>query len=857
MSIHSRDVHLIRQVLDGDNSAFDTLYRLHHPQVYAMIARRTSDTETRNDIVQITFMRAYRALSRFRGQSNFSTWLIQIALNTCTSHHRTQRVRQAWVFHTEEPEALRVHHSESLPENPEQNYRRKQRKQLVHEKIKALPKHYRRPVWHRIRLLESSDGALWVAGLGQGAARLDYGSSTWVTYEGLSVRCETPEGTLWFVARPGAVSYDGKRWVHYGVDDGLMDRVFGLISTREGEVWASGSHEGTAATARFDGESWDMMKHFGIPALQSRSAYQASDGSLWFGGDVGDVGGVLKVDGMAWTHYKPPEAPELTYGIGQMADGTMLFGGYHLRSFDGENWSAVSTPRELTIPFVENLYNGRNGDLWVGTRRYGVFHYDPMLPDDQAWTRYDTRHGLNVNDVRFFLEVDDGSILVANGGIISRFDGRTWTTDSLPMGLSNDEYVTSLVQAQDGALLIDMYYFSGDVRSRGTVRYVPDTRRPETEMTLSLDEVSQPGNTTLSWKGSDPWKSTPDKEIQFSWRLDEGEWSPYSQAKNEILQSVPSGDHVFEVRARDRDFNVDESPARVDFTVIPPVWQQVWFLTMVSAFLIVIGLQTSRVIRRGRRLRLANEAMSTANRELFQANVDLKSANEQIQEANQMKSRFLASMSHELRTPMNAIIGFTRLVLRRDKTLADRSKDNLEKVQASADHLLGLINDVLDLSKIEAGRMDVQVTTFDISKLIASCCTVVNPLISTGVTLSNTAGSDIGEGETDEGRVRQIVINLLSNAAKFTHEGEISISATRAEGDLVIAVKDSGIGIPEGELENIFEEFSQVEGTDTERKGTGLGLPITKRLAELLGGTIEVGSLFKVIVPIKYEEGKG
>jgi signal transduction histidine kinase len=1093
----------------------------------------------------------------------------------------------------------------------------------------ALPSSGKDNVWHRIRLLESSDGALWVAGLGQGAARLDYGSSTWVTYEGLSVRCETPKGTLWFRARPGAVSYDGKRWVHYGVDDGLMDRVFGLISTREGEVWASGSHEGTAATARFDGEAWDMMKHFGIPGLQSRSAYQASDGSLWFGGNVGDVGGVLKFDGMEWTHYKPPEAPELTYGIGQMADGTMLFGGYHLRSFDGENWSAVSDPRELTIPFVENVYSGRNGDLWIGTRRYGVFHYDPMLPDDQGWTRYDTRHGLNINDARFFLELDDGSVLVANGGIISRFDGRTWTTDSLPMGLSNDEYVTSLVQAQDGSLFIDMYTFSGDESSSSTVRYVPDTRRPETEMTLSLDEVSQPGNTTLSWKGSDPWKSTPDKEIQFSWRLDEGEWSPYSQAKNEILQSVPSGDHVFEVRARDRDFNVDESPARVDFTVIPPVWQQAWFILMVTGMLGLIGFQTNRVVRRDRRLTEANEALSVANRDLFSANVglehdkalervrswalamersediagvaatlfeeygqlgftrwrsgicivdeeantlvawltqqegeiaegkvfsrtdemspkfaagieawrrnqsyyvfemgrdeveemltetegfqplpgaeipdqvvvhwiffpqgflfltlleelseadlavaqrfaevfgfaydrylqleqaegqarraerralvdrvraeamamqgtediakvvrvlwealaaqelnfdtlvlqvvddetdtlqfylattqgffpdsqlaqrgllnnvdfyttavvasemtedvsirdlpaerykgvssgrmvevwDLKElpkdyeardrmrvpfayggirlissddegfpeealgvleqfagavslgftrffdfrqleernralaeANEQIQAATQMKSRFLASMSHELRTPMNAIIGFTRLVLRRGQELTDRSRENLDRVKQSADHLLGLINDVLDLSKIEAGRMDVQVSTFALRPLIDSCCTVVNPLITSGVTLRVVVDENIRVVETDEGRLRQIVINLLSNAAKFTDKGEVAIEVLARNHHFEIKVSDTGIGIPEADLDTIFEEFHQVEGTDQERQGTGLGLPITKRLAELLGGTIAVtstvgeGSTFTVQVPRVYSE---
>ena len=238
-------------------------------------------------------------------------------------------------------------------------------------------------------------------------------------------------------------------------------------------------------------------------------------------------------------------------------------------------------------------------------------------------------------------------------------------------------------------------------------------------------------------------------------------------------------------------------------------------------------------------------------------NVDLEEANEQIQEATRLKSQFLATMSHELRTPMNAIIGFTRLVTRRRaENLTDRQRENLDKVQLSADHLLNLINEILDLSKVEAGRVEIEPTTFKIAPLVQGACDTVGPTLGkTGVEVICEVEDDLGEAHTDDARLRQIVINLLSNALKFTDQGEVRVAVRSEKGegrreggsptasDLVIAVSDTGIGIPEDELGNIFEEFRQVDGSSTRRhQGTGLGLAITKKLVELLGGEIGVAS---------------
>jgi PAS domain S-box-containing protein len=241
---------------------------------------------------------------------------------------------------------------------------------------------------------------------------------------------------------------------------------------------------------------------------------------------------------------------------------------------------------------------------------------------------------------------------------------------------------------------------------------------------------------------------------------------------------------------------------------------------------------------------------------------ELHRARETAEAATQAKSVFLANMSHELRTPMNAIIGFSRLVMRRSQdVLPQRQYENLEKILISAEHLLTLINDILDLSKIEAGHMEIHPVSFQLEPLVDVCLHTLEPMVQNErIRFVKEIEAALPLLTTDQDKVKQILVNLLSNAVKFTTEGTITITARHYDGEITIAVIDTGIGIPAEALEHIFAEFRQVDNSTTRQYGgTGLGLSISRRLAQLLGGdiivqsTFGVGSTFTVTLPLHYD----
>ncbi|HXX84932.1 MAG TPA: ATP-binding protein, partial [Casimicrobiaceae bacterium] len=239
---------------------------------------------------------------------------------------------------------------------------------------------------------------------------------------------------------------------------------------------------------------------------------------------------------------------------------------------------------------------------------------------------------------------------------------------------------------------------------------------------------------------------------------------------------------------------------------------------------------------------------------------DLREANAQLAAASQHKSEFLASMSHELRTPLNAIIGFSEVLIEKlFGELNDKQADYLKDIHSSGIHLLTLINDILDLSKVEAGRMELEPSTFEVSAAVTNAMTLIRERAQRhGIALGQQVDAKLGQIVADERKFKQILVNLLSNAVKFTPDGgRIDVLARREDSQAVIAVHDTGIGIAPEDQAAVFEEFRQV-GRDYTKKqeGTGLGLALTKKFVELHGGKIWLesepgkGSTFTFTIPL-------
>jgi len=252
----------------------------------------------------------------------------------------------------------------------------------------------------------------------------------------------------------------------------------------------------------------------------------------------------------------------------------------------------------------------------------------------------------------------------------------------------------------------------------------------------------------------------------------------------------------------------------------------------------------------------AQSALAIQNARLFH---EIEDKGRELEIASRHKSQFLANMSHELRTPLNAILGYTELIL--DEIygeVPEKMRGVLERVQTNGKHLLGLINDVLDLSKIEAGQLTLSLSEYSLANLVHGVYAAVEPLAAQkNLALTTKIAPSLPAGHGDERRLSQVLLNLVGNAIKFTDKGEVAIEASLADGSFRLAVRDSGPGIAIADQVKIFEEFQQVDNTLTKQKGgTGLGLAISKRIVEMHGGRIVVdselgkGSTFTIKLPV-------
>jgi signal transduction histidine kinase/ActR/RegA family two-component response regulator len=257
----------------------------------------------------------------------------------------------------------------------------------------------------------------------------------------------------------------------------------------------------------------------------------------------------------------------------------------------------------------------------------------------------------------------------------------------------------------------------------------------------------------------------------------------------------------------------------------------------------------------------SQSALALQNAQLYR---ELKEQSLELELASRHKSEFLASMSHELRTPLNAVLGFSEVLLERMfGDINERQEEYLRDIHGSGKHLLELLNEILDLSKIEAGRMELDYSSFELRSLLEDAASMLRArAVAHGITLTVVVAEDVGLLHSDELRLKQVVLNLMSNAVKFTGDGgSVAVRAERRGAEIDVTVTDSGIGVPESDRERIFESFQQGGRGSSREEGTGLGLTLSRRIVELLGGgmwlesEVGVGSTFGFSLPGRDDQG--
>ncbi|WP_170067625.1 hybrid sensor histidine kinase/response regulator transcription factor [Neolewinella xylanilytica] len=742
---------------------------------------------------------------------------------------------------------------------------------------------------NRVLLQKSQSDQLWLAGYKSKLLLLDFSLSRWLTYDGLSFQFADGPDEEWFVeADNRVVRRSGDEWIAYGTEDGLMDAPVRLLRTSAGQLWAAGSHLGKAATAVLRGEKWELHLHPTLSwGIDYRAVFEASDGGLWFGGSVdarsqdGFTSGVLELrdptaETFEWVHHVYGENglnQANVYGIGETPDGTICIGGSKLMLFEGGSWRPAEDER---LQQYVNCLRSTEDLLLVGSRYYGVFVYD-----GQEWKNYTTDDGLSGNTILSIDALSDSLFIVATENGTCAFDGQSWTCDLFPDQLALD-FEGGTITHTDDYLWIDHVprswkrraltgsTFEQEPNTFFSTRYQPSRTPPETSIAFYTERVPAEGNGIISWAGKDFFGKTNAENLVFSYRLDGGPWLPYGSDNEYAFTSMPDGPHRLEVRARDIDFNVDPTPAVVDFAVLPPIWKQGWFIGLMLLFLAIFGFYEYRVLTKKKKLEVVNASLHERNEEIRHQRDKLESMLVQLENLSKAKLGFFTNISHELRTPLTLILGpITQLVEEQESLSETRRRQLQSMVQRNANRLLKLIDQLLEIRRIEHTSLEINLSDIHLARYVEAIVELFEDLaLDRDVCLRMTDRTEARYASTDLDKVEKILANLLSNAFRHTPEGgtiDVTLSEEAAEAaDLnpfydryfKLEVRDTGTGISPEKIALIFDKYYTSGTGVTPSGGTGIGLSYIKDLVYLMQGEIRVdstdgmGSTFTVYLPL-------
>jgi len=767
-------------------------------------------------------------------------------------------------------------------------------------------------------VLADREGTRWfgtrkgLAGMRDG--KLDTLSSYPATARALFASLEDRDGGLWFGTQTSGLLRLPPGWRNFAVfgrDDGPGKLsgvpVRGMAPARDGRVWLVGS---SSVVDRLDPVSGHIEAVLdtasAIPNARLWSVLERSDGSLW----LGHARGLSRYQPRtrAWTHWHIGEGAEpLLPGPVQMLalteDGLLWLasygGGVQARDNDGHVVFSLAAGdgRGVDSPDQEQMTVGPDGRVWLagpkGLRRWNadserfdringapdehVFGF-AFVPPDTLWLHrmgaLEAWHWNGAALVRFrIVGAREGLPAVESGGMFADRGGALWLPTARGLlrydplgerlrmfgvrdGLPSQEFLLQppvvlpqglgLASSTAGVVLFD----PARIRPGGVApRLVLDAlsfRREERTHDLP------PGTTALTLGPGDrdlhvgarllSFADAAAHHYRFFLHGYDTHWVDVGASGQRDFSQLPPGGYRMEITAGNAD-GAWSTPVSFSLRVLAPWWQRPWAIALWMGSALALAWLLARAYRARLRERTALQLREQQRR-----------ISDQGSEA---KSRFLATLGHEIRTPMTGVLGMAELL--QGSELAPRQRGQVEAIQRAGDHLLRLVNDALDLARIEAGKLVLEDAPFDLHALLKDTAALLRPLAEAkglAFALQRAPGTPRAL-RGDAGRVRQVLFNLGSNAIKFTDRGEVALRSAGTPAGLLLEIADTGPGLDAAQQARLFQRFEQVDAVaDRRRQGSGLGLAICKELAVAMGGRIELqsqpgqGTTFRVLLPL-------